>query len=935
MKDRSKQKTTKSTKTKKYMIKPDEGYQSLFYNNLAGIYKTTLDGEIVNCNDSFARMLGYDSKEELLKLRATDLYFSSSDRNNFLNNLKQNKVLNASTCLLKRRDGSRCWILENAFIDKDNFITGTVIDITERERVEESLLEVEERYRLLVEMSPICIAIHINGKFIFVNNSAVKLLKAKSKEDILGKSIFDFIAPEYHTVVKERINEMQSEMKGVPLIEEKLVCLDGSKVTVEIAGVPIFYHGISAYQIVFQNVSERKQLYSTIIKSELKYKELTELLPQPIFEVDDDGKILFLNVAGQNYFGVTQSGIDRGINMFDFIVPNEHEIVKRNIEVKFNGGTPPRRTYKLINKEGQPFHAIIYSSPVVKDGILIGLRGIILDITEKNNIEEYERKRKDKIIWYQAALLELDKIDKTDSNKAIKKVCEIDAQTLGVDFVSVWTRVGETLDIFCNNIYDLHEDVHKEGIYMKVDEDRANYVMGKLEEDGMILVDDVLTNEITRDFKEEYFLPKDISSLLYVPVWAQGVIVGMVCHECKNKREWALEEINFTKSISDIVSIVLLTTEKKKAADILKKSEAHYRAIVEDQTELICRFLPDKTLIFVNEAYCRFFNKEREELIGEKFTELIPNEDIHIVEENISRLSPVNPIITYEHRVLLDNGGIKWQQWIDRVIACDEKGKILEFQAVGRDITLQKEMELELIESRKKIEESNKLKSIFLGNMSHELRTPITGILGLTEVLRDDLEKQTQTELADKIINSTKRLMSALNLLITISETESQKTEIKKSEVDLINSSITVIKQFDKIIKEKNLYLKLNAPGEKIKAILDVNLLKTSIECIIDNAVKFTRTGGITVDISKTNSDQKSYGLIKISDTGIGIAKENHGIIFKEFKQLSEGMSRQFEGFGLGLTVAKRLTELMGGTIEIESELGQGTTISLIFEISC
>ena len=129
-----------------------------------------------------------------------------------------------------------------------------------------------------------------------------------------------------------------------------------------------------------------------------------------------------------------------------------------------------------------------------------------------------------------------------------------------------------------------------------------------------------------------------------------------------------------------------LVEEKRRAEEALRESEARYRAIVEDQTELICRFLPDGALTFVNEACCRYFGKKREELIGHTFMPFIPDEDQEIVRKQLTSLSPENPVVTYEHRVVAPNEEIRWQQRSDRAIF-DEQGRIIEFQSVARDIT--------------------------------------------------------------------------------------------------------------------------------------------------------------------------------------------------------------------------------------------------------
>jgi len=143
------------------------------------------------------------------------------------------------------------------------------------------------------------------------------------------------------------------------------------------------------------------------------------------------------------------------------------------------------------------------------------------------------------------------------------------------------------------------------------------------------------------------------------------------------------------------------TTEHNQAENALRESEARYRAIVEDQSELICRFLSDGTITFVNEAYCRYFGKTRRGLVGQNFWPFIPEEDHEGAKQHLASITPDNPTATYEHRVTTPNGEVRWQQWRDHGIF-DESRRLLEFQSVGRDITERKRAEAALRESEER-----------------------------------------------------------------------------------------------------------------------------------------------------------------------------------------------------------------------------------------
>ncbi len=141
---------------------------------------------------------------------------------------------------------------------------------------------------------------------------------------------------------------------------------------------------------------------------------------------------------------------------------------------------------------------------------------------------------------------------------------------------------------------------------------------------------------------------------------------------------------------------ITAAVRRRQAEKALQESETHYRNVVEDQTEFIARFLPDRTHVFTNEAYCRYFNKTKGEILGKKFSPDIPGEDQNLVRDHFLSLTKKNPIASVDHRIIMEDGEIRWQRWSDRAIF-DDRGTLIEYQSVGRDITETKRSEEKML----------------------------------------------------------------------------------------------------------------------------------------------------------------------------------------------------------------------------------------------
>lgn len=236
---------------------------------------------------------------------------------------------------------------------------------------------------------------------------------------------------------------------------------------------------------------------------------------------------------------------------------------------------------------------------------------------------------------------------------------------------------------------------------------------------------------------------------------------------------------------------------------------------------------------------------------------------------------------------------------------------------------------VELTLAKNKAEEVNKLKSFFLSNISHELRTPLISILGFSELLAMELTEPSQVESINYINESGQRLQRALNDILALTDLEKKKLDTNFHKTDLTEFIKSLSGDYRHRIEGHHLSFDEIYPSDEILLYTDQNLLKHILDSVIDNSIKFTKRGGITLVVNQQRKNDISYATINITDTGIGISPELIKNIYTPFWQASEGLSRSHEGLGLGLSVVKQLVEILQGEVVIHSELNSGTSLIL------
>lgn len=248
------------------------------------------------------------------------------------------------------------------------------------------------------------------------------------------------------------------------------------------------------------------------------------------------------------------------------------------------------------------------------------------------------------------------------------------------------------------------------------------------------------------------------------------------------------------------------------------------------------------------------------------------------------------------------------------------------------DITDQKWAEAEMIKAKEKAEAANIAKAYFLANMSHELRTPINGIIGLSEIIETEYEDETLQMYAGLLLESGNRLLRTVSSVLDLSKLESGHSELSLAKISL-NALITKCGlAYQELATSKGLELCIPDSNPMYMIETDVEFLTKILDHLIGNAIKFTEQGRVVLQVEKIIHGGIPWAEIQISDTGIGMSEDFvMNKIFMKFEQESEGLDRNYEGAGLGLSITKRVVELLSGNISVESKRGKGTTFRIRF----
>ncbi len=376
-------------------------------------------------------------------------------------------------------------------------------------------------------------------------------------------------------------------------------------------------------------------------------------------------------------------------------------------------------------------------------------------------------------------------------------------------------------------------------------------------------------------------------------------------------------------------------TEQKKLEVQLRESQNYTRGLVESNIDALMTTDVLGIITDVNKQMEVLTGLSRDQLIGTPFKDYFT--DPQRVEEGIRRVLSEDSVTDFELTMRTPNGGT-FDVSYNATTFRDVEGRLRGVFASARDVTEQKRLR-EQIEQRnreleiqnQRVQEANRLKSEFLANMSHELRTPLNSIIGFSDFLITEPDSPLSTEqreYLDDIRNSGNHLLQLINDVLDLAKVESGKMELSPEKFSPKQSVAEVCSVLKPMVEAKHLELTTAVDGALESVELDPLRFKHVLFNLVSNAVKFTDEGGkIEIDIGSQNGSQF---VLTVRDTGIGVSKEDLPRLFREFEQLDAGPGRRYQGSGLGLSLTKKLVELHGGQIEVNSEPGRGTEFRVV-----
>lgn len=762
----------------------------------------------------------------------------------------------------------------------------------------------EDGYRKLIELSPMPIGVHIRGTLVFVNSAAADLVGYDNPDELIGKNVMDFVHPDSREVVRRRIASIYEEgNQQTDIIIEKILRKDGSILQCEIASLFFMYQGERAIQLLLRDVTERErtrmELEAAKQDAETQRKRLNDLFMQaPAYIMvfrGPDHVLELVNPMIKELIGITRKidglPVRKALPDFaDIIVPLLDQVYRTGIpyigtEMMF------RIDPDLKNNPKERYFNFVYQPSYDSEDKIDGILAHAVEVTE-HVIARKELEYTNTLLHTitQNATLGLFMMDEHQRCTFMNAAAE---DITGFKFSEVRKK-------------PLHYYVHHkkpDGSYYPLEEcpiDRA-------------------LPENNREQGEELFVHKD-GSMYPVRFTASPI-----------RRE--------NKPIGTVIEVQDLTEEKKAQAALVSSKE-HFKQLADSMPQMVWTATPDGCIDYLNRRWFDYTGFRHKKITLEQWQSLLHPDDRERAMEHWSEA--ISSGTNYQTECRMHDGSkpVKYRWFLARAVPVhDEYGSITKWFGTTTDIedvrrTKKRTQELEHITSTLKQQRAqlvtlNAAKDEFISLASHQLRTPATGVkqfLGMVlEGYAGDISQGVRDFLY-KAYQSNERQIMIVNDLLKVAQVDAGKVTLNKKRADIVALIASVIREQQSRFDERKQRVRLRPERKRIFADVDPERLRMVLDNVIDNASKYTPHGkNITVNIATDTSAVR----VEVLDEGVGIEQADLDKIFKKFSRVENPLSAHVGGSGLGLYWVRKIIDLHGGVITVDSKIGKGSRFSI------
>ena len=654
------------------------------------------------------------------------------------------------------------------------------------------------------------------------------------------------------------------------------------------------------------------------------YSQLFDLGPFPaVVSRLQDGTVLAVNARAVEVIGLAPTdAIGRSVNDY-YVDPSER---RQLVEALQRHGRADHLRLQIKHRTGRPFW-VLASSRLVTWHAEPAVLTVFHDISDELATEASLKAGEQRLVAQMDALTGLTARYTNPSERLddrLRSILEIAARALRVGRLGMWRFGDGGASIRCVGLYRPEDDRYESGALLH--RDQAPAYFEALLRDRVIAAHDAVADPRTREFLDTYLVPNGIGAMLDVPLRHDNTTVGVLCGEHVGPaRTWTVDEQNFAISVSNLIVVAIVEEERRSVLARLADSEARARLIVDTAHDAFIGIDSAGRIAAWNAQAEATFGWTRDEVLGRNLAgTIVPPEFRDAHNNGMRRFHDTGeaPVVNQrlELRALHRSGReFPIELTITSPMAVED-GYF--FGAFLRDISDRRERDAELRQAKESAEAATRAKSEFLANMSHELRTPLNGVLGYAQLLqRDRALTATQREALDAIAKCGSQLLELINDVLDLSKIEAGRLEIEEIPTDLAKLVSDVTYVVAETADRKGLRLTTSvAPAVPQSVVLDGRHLRQVLLNLLGNAIKFTATGEVRLDVTRAADDRLRF---EVSDTGVGIEPEALTEIFAAFSQTRTGAAAG--GTGLGLTISDHLVSRMGGKLQVASVVGEGS----------